>query len=261
MVRAGRYAVVDGVEYTYERFYDSSPFWLTWRSPEPAPPGFVNQGGGWRRRVLPEEIARLIEVTTTARSRDLPVIIQFVTGDQAFVEHVAQDRETRPELADLRDDKWQELVPVASLVDVVEQTVELPVPPAGSANATGPVRAGAYAIYQGVTYRCKPGPSMVRLWAGRTDPQPPGFERDQRSKAWTHYVPLEDISAFFFVRTTARWKGHPVVVLEVLGDIAHIEYWGTDIDGRPELSLQQHGVWEGWVRVETLTHVLEVPSG
>lgn len=72
---AGRYAVVDGVAYTCLQYVDGSPTWLRTRHDSPGPAGFnADPVGGWRRRVLPEEITELIEVTTTARWRDAPVV-------------------------------------------------------------------------------------------------------------------------------------------------------------------------------------------
>lgn len=264
-MRVGKYAVVDGIEYRYVHYYDYSPFYLTWSGEPPAPPGFVERGGQgrWERRVMPEEISQLIEVRTTARHRGVPVIVSIVFESIGMAEivYVLTDPAVQAELADVTDAHGRQMVPLDELSDVIEQTVQLPVPPPGSANARGPVRAGGYATYEGVVYHCGlPHRGMVRLWAGRFDPQPPGFERSRRGGEWTAYVPSEQVTGFFHVRTTARWKGHPVLVRTVRGDLAEITYVGDDIDGRPELSHQQHGEWEGWVEVATLTHVLEVPS-
>lgn len=267
-VRVGRYAVVDGVAYRCDQYVAGSPIWLRASHDQPRPPGFITDpAGGWRRRILPEEISELIEVATTARWRGRPVIVTGVSGDGAFLEAVRRDLDGRLRVADPPERSNRHYVPASELTEVIEQTVQLPLPPVGSAWADGPVRAGLYAVYRGVAYAAS-GPThsygdrhkrpVVWLWAPTSSPQPDGFEQD-RHGGWRRSVPLEDIVAAFTVRTTARWKGNPVTVLDVRDELAHIEYVGDDIDGRPELTHQQHGTWEGWVSVESLTHVIQLP--
>lgn len=267
-VRAGRYAVVDGVPYACHQYFEGSPIWLRARHDRPRPPGFTaDPVAGWRRRVLPEEISELFHVTTTARWRGRPVIVKGVSGDSAFLDDVGEEVGGRRELADPPGSHGRHFVPLTELSEVIEQTVTLPLPPIGSAWMDGPVRAGFYAVYRGKTYVAH-GPThsygdrhkrpILWLWAQPSDPRPGGFEPD-RAGGWRRSVPLVDVAAAFTVTTTARWKGNPVRVFCVRGDLAEIQYMDNDIDGRPELSYQQHGMWEGWVPVDALTHVIQLP--
>ncbi|MEE6281252.1 hypothetical protein [Georgenia sunbinii] len=115
------------------------------------------------------------------------------------------------------------------------------------------MRAGHYAVVDGVTYRCeRPQGPAILLLAPVDEPQPDGFARDNRGR-WRRRVTVADVSRVFFVRTTAIWKGKRVKVDAVLGDDAAIEYTGTDIDGRPELSQREYGVWAGGVTVGSLS--------
>lgn len=267
-IRAGRYAVVDRVAYSCIPYFEGSPTWLSAPHDQPRPPGFTaGPVGGWRRRVLPEEISELIEVATTARWRGRPVIVKGVSGDSAFLDDVRHDLDGRLKLPDPPGTLDHHYVPVTDLTEVIEQTVRLPLPPIGSAWADGPVRAGLYAVYRGSTYVAsglthsdgdRHRRPIILLWAPKNDPRPDGFEPDRRGD-WRRAVPLEDVIAAFTVQTTARWKGNPVGVLRVRGDRADIQYIDNDIDGRPELNYQQHGMWEGWVPVDSLTHVIQLP--
>lgn len=115
------------------------------------------------------------------------------------------------------------------------------------------MRAGAYAVVGGVTYRSTHADGTpVRLLAPLTDPQPPGFEQD-KYRRWSRRVERSELSRTFVVETTAVWKGRQVDVRAVLGNHAHSE----DTDGWPELTHHQHGLWSGSVRVDSLTDVTE----
>lgn len=118
------------------------------------------------------------------------------------------------------------------------------------------MRAGHYAVVHDVTYGAdsEDGETFQLLVPG-SEPQPPGFEREQRY--WVREVQRAEISRLFHVSTTATWRDRTVKVLEVLGDRAHIEYRGADFNGEPELTLTDYSVWSGWVPVESLTDVVE----
>ncbi len=119
------------------------------------------------------------------------------------------------------------------------------------------MRAGAYATFDGVTYRSDFAyGTPIRLLAPLSDPQPPGFERDQYRR-WARRVERSELSRTFFVETTAVWKGKEVDVLSVLGASAYIEYYSEDTDGWPELTHHQHGMWSGDVPVDSLSDVSE----
>lgn len=119
------------------------------------------------------------------------------------------------------------------------------------------MRAGPYATFNGATYRSNYADGTpIRLLAPLSDPQPPGFERD-RHRRWSRRVERSALSETFFVKTTARWKGKTVEGRKVLDNRAFIEYFGDDLDGRPELSQHKHGLWDGDVHMNSLSDVVE----
>lgn len=120
------------------------------------------------------------------------------------------------------------------------------------------MRAGHYAVVEGRTYRAVPSGDYVRLLVSGSEPQPPGFRRDNRGR-WKRVVRADEVSRLFHVRTTARWNGTPVEVTSVLGESAEIKTFdpALDPDGRPEISRDRTGEWVGGVPITELTGVVE----
>lgn len=141
--------------------------------------------------------------------------------------------------------------------DTVDDSGTAPRPPAGTSRPS--VRAGSYATYQGTTYGSNAvvgSPIWLRL--PRSAPRPPGFVEGHDGRWWVRNVERSELSATFYVRTTARWKGRLVHVNDVDDDTAYIRYWGPDLDGRPELTLDPGSFWVGRVPLTSLTDVREV---
>ena len=262
-MRAGSYAVVDGVAYPLVRYegYEDAPMRVEAPHDQPCPPGFSRAATGWERRVLPEEITEIFQVCTTARHRNRPVIVNGVSGSHAFIEYPGADARTAPELTHLRSGRegaFRDMVGIDELTDVIEQEVPLPVPPSGSSWLSDQVRAGLYALFEGVTYPASADRSGVRLWHPRAEAAPPFFEQ-RRNGEWEWRVGFDEVTALTYVETTARWKGNPITVERVRGDRAEICYVGNDIDAGPDLQYEPHGVWRGAVPVHDLTHVIQLP--
>lgn len=118
------------------------------------------------------------------------------------------------------------------------------------------MRAGPYAVVDGVTYSCGPrhAPEILLL-VPKDEPPPRGFERSKGY--WERLVARSSVSRLSYVETIATWRKVAVEVLAVSGDRAHVEYRGAGFNGRPELTLTDYAVWSGWVPVSSLTDVVE----
>jgi hypothetical protein len=91
------------------------------------------------------------------------------------------------------------------------------------------VRAGKYAIVDGVEYQARfaDGNDSVALYVPRDEPQPDGFEWDDRLAGhWSRDVPSLRVQRLFEVETWALLLGKfPVQVIFIgAGDIANIMY-------------------------------------
>lgn len=125
-MKAGAYAVVDGVTYVCAHPH-ASPLRLLVPGSEPQPPGFErDKAGRWRRYVERRDVSRLFTVSTTATWRGRTVEVQSVFDDSAYIEYRGVDFNGEPELTVRDYAVWAGSVPTESLTDVTEEVTEVP---------------------------------------------------------------------------------------------------------------------------------------
>lgn len=123
-MRAGPYAVVDGVTYSAGRL-DGQTIWIDVPECQPAPEGITRPSHPRRRGIQRSATQRLFYVTTSARWKGREVAVDAVVDGEAMIEAHGAGFPGSPELKLVDHATWRGHVPVESLTDVVEDVVEV----------------------------------------------------------------------------------------------------------------------------------------
>ncbi|WP_025273578.1 hypothetical protein [Haloglycomyces albus] len=117
------------------------------------------------------------------------------------------------------------------------------------------MRDGYIARWKGVEYDSSPDGMHVRLYS----PTPgEGFVQIEENR-YRRGLPLEELDDFFYVRTTARWRGESFYVLGENGNWMRLEYTGNDPNAVGILGLETYdvGVYQVWAPREEITDIAE----
>lgn len=302
-MRAGQYATVDGGTFPARFTGDSPVVRLVHFGDRPSDDFRWNfdLGGGWVQDVPRDRCSRLLVVAAAAYWRDYPVRVDEIRdhygtarvtyrpgvhpGPVRFDEH---DRLLGPPWPYDPDTGWTGSVPQGELIDVREEILEVPLEPDPRRPLHGPaarlparepvpvsedvvVRAGQYAVLDGVTYQARlPGRDGQVSLIVRGERPSPGFERDDRGH-WRRTIPRGACSRVFHVATSAYW--HRLFPVEVRAvdpgaRTASIEYFPGPHPGPPPLGpdgsylvpplfAQHGGPWHGTVPQGELSTVRE----
>lgn len=300
MIRAGTYAVVDGV--TGRASVQRDSLFLTTPDDGPLPERWEHDArAGVHFREVPRSIAsRIFHVWTTAvLDGSLPVQVRELDTTETSADvwadlggpaegvgaPSAKRRVGHPAHRDLwlfvehgSSPAWRGTVSVDRLSEVSERVEEIPVGSqvgwgtrwTGGANV---VRAGTYAVVDGVTYRALLEPREIFVETPDDQPSPKGWLHDLRRGVYHQVLPRSAASELFQVWTSAvldRTLQVKVRESNAAGSVAEVcaDYPGTASveeqrarplhpDLSPADNLPGTREWCGPVWVGRLTDVVE----
>jgi hypothetical protein len=128
------------------------------------------------------------------------------------------------------------------------------------------MRAGDYAVFEGVTYRARLESKRVHLIVSTAEPRPDGWEGHSTDEYWLKTIPRSSASRLFSVQTMALLDGVPVGVVSLHEATGTAQVWalapyqGPEPALHPDLTWMADNAsqeWVGNVAIEKLTDVDE----